>query len=74
MKTKYYVVQMYSINTGDMIYNKFNIQEQFLVLDSTIDLTLLEINTGKILKPTPLDLVHNYLKLEQDEETSLQGR
>ena len=64
MSEQFYVVSAGNINAGDVLCDRFNKDERFLVLDDTISLTLLEISTGRYLYPTPLDLINNFLKVE----------
>jgi hypothetical protein len=63
---KYYYITLQDICAGDILCSRFNNEDKFLVLDDTVNLTLLEINTGRYIHPTPFDLVHNFLKVLED--------
>ena len=63
----YYIISVSDINAGDILCDRFNLEEKFLVLDDSINLTLLEISTGRFFNPTPLDVIKNFLKVEKND-------
>jgi hypothetical protein len=66
MNEKYYLINVHDINVGDMLCSRFNKSDKYLVLKDSIDLTLLELNTGRYFYPAPLDVVRNFMKVSYE--------
>lgn len=66
MKEKFYIIEAKDINAGDILCDRFDSTDKYLVLDSTVDLMLLQICSGKRVCPTPLDLVNNFLRVTNE--------
>jgi hypothetical protein len=66
MSEKFYSLEMKNISVGDILCYRFNAEDKYLVLADGLEISLLELFSGHVLHPTPMDVLNNFLKVEDE--------